>query len=332
MKPVIRPFIILIVLSLSALSFALKTKDGVVTIDPTWDENVSFINPERTKDYDYLNPWYKQWNLDPQRVNLAPFVTDPLDYTTSVPQPDTTIPIVVIPATVDTEQASQLFKAAVKDLNIMCRLFDNRLKLSQPVNTDPFRNIYFNYRSDQYRDHCLQSFWGRKTRNTDCIYIQGYGALFFMRVGLRLTAPPPPVKPKEKPSEPVDKVWHQIKRELYGPRNVRTDQSGKGYDIDRVEWLKTNIVKNLKHAANVKCLKSDELVIVTANGNEKEAGSPKVLIVRAKKSDIDAFSEGTLDLESFREKVQIVAPPRAKPAKGSEQATGKPDTAEGTEE
>ncbi|MHC4691423.1 MAG: hypothetical protein ACYS67_01690 [Planctomycetota bacterium] len=331
MKSLSRLFIILIVLSLSTHSFAIKTKDGVVTLDPTSGENVYSIYPESTKYYDYLDPLYRQGNLNPQLVNLDPFlITDPFNYTKSVPQPDTTIPIVVIPATMDTEQTSQLSKAAVKDLNIMCRLFDIQLQLPSPVSTDPFSNIYNYYRSDQYQDPGVQSFWGRKTRNTDCIYIQGYGALFFMRVNLSLTAPPPPVKPKEKPSEPVDKVWHQIKRDLYGPRNVNTDQSGRG--IDRVEWLKTNIVKNLRHAANIKCLKPDELVIVTANGNEKEAGTPKVLIVRAKKSDIDAFSEGTLDLDGFREKVQIVAPPRAKSAGDSEQATDKPDTAEATEE
>ncbi len=323
MKSLIRPFIILIVLSLSSLSFALK----VVKPGSNWHENVSF-DMENKKDDDYLIHLYNQLYRDPKELNLDHFLIEP-SYTTSVPQPDTTIPIVVIPATMDTEQASQLSKAAVKDLNIMCRLFDNQLKLPQLVKTEPFRNIYVTYRSDQYLD-LLHSFWGSKTRNTNCIYIQGYGALFFMRVDLPLTAPPPPVKPKEKPSEPVDKVWHQIKRELYGPRNVSTDQSGKG--IDRVEWLKTNIVKNLRHAANIKCLKPDELVIVTANGNEKEAGPPKVLIVRAKKSDIDAFSEGTLDLDGFREKIQIVAPPRAKPAKAPEQATGKPEKSEGAEE
>lgn len=331
MKSLIRPFIILIVLSLSTHSFAIKTKDGVVTLDPTSGENVYSIYPESTKYYDYLAPGYKKYNQDQQAINLVPFVTDPFNYTNSVPQPDTTIPIVVIPAAVDTEQTSQLFKAAVKDLNIMCRLFDIQLQLSSPVSTDPFSNIYTYYRSDQYLDP-LQSFWGRKTRNTNCIYIQGYGALFFMRVDLPLTAPPPPVKPKEKPSEPVDKFWYQIERDLYGPWNIPEDKSSKGYDIDRVEWLKTNIVKNLKYAANIKCLKPDELVIVTANGNEKTAGPPKVLIVRAKKSDIDEFSKGTLDLNSFREKVQIVAPPRAKPAKGPEQATGEPDTSEGTED
>ena len=90
--------------------------------------------------------------------------------------------------------------------------------------------------------------------------------------------------------------------------------------------------RNGSHNLRYYPLKPDELVIVTANGNEKQAGTPKVLIVRAKKSDIDAFSEGTLDLDGFREKVQIVAPPRAKPAGDPEQATDKPDTAEGTKE
>jgi hypothetical protein len=241
------------------------------------------------------------------------------------------IPVVVIPAALGgIEQIPLLFNAAVRDLNIMCRLFDNRLKLSKPDNTDPFNNIFY-YRSDQYLDP-LRSFWGRKTRNTNCIYIEGYGALFLMRANIPLTAPQQSVKPKEKPSEPIDKVWRQTESELYGSKNVQTDQPGKGYDTNMVEEFKTNIVKTLKHAANIKCLKSDELVIVTVNDPQKKAGPPGVLIVRAKKSDIDEFSKGTLDLDSFREKVQIVAPPRAKDARGSEQATDKPDTAEGTKE
>jgi hypothetical protein len=212
----------------------------------------------------------------------------------------------------------------------MCRLFDNRLKLSKPDNTDPFNNIFY-YRSDQYLDP-LQTFWGGKTRNTNCIYIEGYGALFLMRANIPLTAPPQPMKPKEKPSEPIDKVWRNTESELYGSPNVQTEQPGKRYDTDMVEEFKTNIVKTLKHAANIKCLKSDELVIVTVNGPQKKAGPPKVLIVRAEKSDIDEFSKGTLDLDGFREKVQIVAPPSDKSAKSPEQSTDEPDTTEGAEE
>jgi hypothetical protein len=237
----------------------------------------------------------------------------------------------VIPAAVDTKQTSQLFDAAVKDLNIMCRLFDNQLKLASSANENLITDIYFHSISD-WDFEPLQTFWGGKTRNTNCIYIEGYGALFLMRANIPLTASPKPVKPKEKPSEPVDKVWHQIQRELYGAPNVQTKKSAKGYDTDTVEEFKTNIVKTLKHAANIKCLKSDELVIVTASGSEKVTGPPKVLIVRAKKSDIDAFSKGTLDLDGFREKVQIVAPPSDKSDKDPEQTTDETDTTEETED
>lgn len=332
MKTLIRTFVILIVLSLSALSFAMKTKDGVVTLDPTSDENVSFINLDSTKDYDYIELWPDQGDPNSTTVNLEAFLTEPsyYRYIASVPQPDTTIPIVVIPAAVDTEQTSQLFDAAVKELNIMCRLFDNQLKLARPVNTDPFRNIGY-YLSGQDLT-LMRGFWDQNNRNTNCIYIEGYGALFLMRVNIPLTASPKPAQQKEKPSEPIDKVWRQAESELYGSPNVQTEKPGKGYDTDAVEEFKTNIVKTLKHAANIKCLKSDDLVIVTANGPQKKAGPPKVLIVRAKKSDIDEFSKGTLDLDGFREKVQIVASPSSKKASAPEQTTGQPDTAEEAEE
>ncbi|MHC4088541.1 MAG: hypothetical protein ACYSWZ_22135 [Planctomycetota bacterium] len=357
MKSLIRPFVILIVLSLSALSFALKTEDGVFTPGSQRDETVNSINTEVrvfspdsqsdeifysitsgiTKDSNYVELWSQHGDLNSPVLNLDSFLTEPSYYRhiASVPQPDSTIPIVVIPAAVETEQTSQLFDAAVKDLNIMCRLFDNQLKLAMPDNTDPFTNItdiYVGISDEGVVSMRPFGFCDQNNRNTNCIYIEGYGALFLMRANIPLTAPPKPVKPKEKPSEPVDKIWHQIKRELYGAPNVQTEKPGKGYDTDAVEEFTTNIVKTLKHAANIKCLKSDDLVIVTANGPQKKAGPPRVLVVRAKKSDIDEFSKGTLDLDSFREKVHIVAPPSSKRAKNPEQATGKPDTAEGAEE
>jgi hypothetical protein len=328
MKSLIRPFIILIVLSLSALSFALKTEDGVFTPASQWNEIYPSVNSEGA-----VELLFQQRDPNSPTINVEALLREPSYFVRSVAlsEPDSTIPIVVIPAAVDTKQTSQLFDAAVKDLNIMCRLFDNQLKLASSANANLITDIYFYNLSDLDSDP-LQTFWGQNNRNTNCIYIEGYGALFLMRANIPLTASPKPVKPKEKPSEPIDKVWNQIKRELYGSRNVPEDKSSKGYDINRVEEFKTNIVKTLKHAANIKCLKSDELVIVTASGNEKTAGPPKVLIVRAKKSDIDTFSKGTLDLDGFREKVQIVSPPSDKSAKDSEQPTDEPGTTEAAEE
>ena len=245
--------------------------------------------------------------------------------------PASTIPVLVIPAAGDTKQTSQPSWATVKELNIMCRVFDNKLKLYQPALPDLLSNIYFQTRSDQSLD-VLRTFFGQMTHNTKCIYLEGYGALFLMNVNFQLTAPPPLELPKQKPTEPaepVDKVWEQIKRELYAPPSVPKEPVRKAFDINKVEQLTTNIVKTLKHAANIQCLKPDEFVIVTVNGNEQTIGAPRVLTVltvRAKKSDIDAFAKATLNLDQFRKKVQIVTPPIRKRGWGPEQATGEPDT------
>jgi len=244
--------------------------------------------------------------------------------------PASTIPVLVIPAAGDTKQTSQPSWATVKELNIMCRVFDNELKLYQPAPPDPFSNIYFDNRSHQSLD-LLRTFFGQMTRNTKCIYLEGYGVLFLMSVNFQLTASPPLELPKQKPAEPVDvdKVWEQIKRELYAPQSVSKDQAPEASDTNKVEQLTRNIVKTLKHAANIQCLKPDEFVIVTVNGNEQTIGAPRVLTVltvRAKKSDIDAFAKATLNLDQFRKKVQIVTPPIYKRGWGPKQATGEPDT------
>ena len=149
-----------------------------------------------------------------------------------------------------------------------------------------------------------------------------------MRVNFSLTAPPPLELPKQKPAEPVDpvdKVWEQIKGELYGPKKVSKNQVRKASDTNKVEQLTTNIVKTLKHAANIQCLKPGELVIVTVNGSEPAPSIPTVLTVRARKSDIDAFAKTALNLDQFRKKVQITTPPIRKRGWGPEQATGEPD-------
>ncbi len=121
------------------------------------------------------------------------------------------------------------------------------------------------------------------------------------------------------------------------------------YDADKVEKLKTTLIESLKHAANIRILKPDESVILSITGSgvssdkivgiigypgtdqklviEKSGGkqitkvytgglpddlqlsSPKVLVMRAKKTDIDSFAKGDLNLDSFRQRVQIISYP-----------------------
>ena len=121
------------------------------------------------------------------------------------------------------------------------------------------------------------------------------------------------------------------------------------YDAEKVENLKTTLIESLKHAANIRILKPDESVILSITGtgtssnkivgimglpgtdqtiivqekggnkvtqvytgdlpNDLKLSSPTVLVIRAKKTDIDNFAKGGLNLESFRQRVQIISYP-----------------------
>lgn len=131
-------------------------------------------------------------------------------------------------------------------------------------------------------------------------------------------------------------------------RGREMDDQQEKYDAEKVESLKTNLIEALKHAANIRAMKPDESVILSITGSGisdrivsmqpiagtnqtlivKESGgkqitrvytgglpediklsSPTMLIIRAKKTDIDNFAKGNLNLEQFRGKVQILSYP-----------------------
>jgi hypothetical protein len=121
------------------------------------------------------------------------------------------------------------------------------------------------------------------------------------------------------------------------------------YDAEKVEKLKTTLIESLKHAANIRILKPDESVVLSITGSgvssdkivsmvdipgtdqilvvqekggskvtkvykgglpgDLQLSSPTVLVIRAKKSDIDGFAKGSLNLDSFRQRVQILSYP-----------------------
>jgi hypothetical protein len=178
-------------------------------------------------------------------------------------------------------------------------------------------------------------------RGSLSIFIEGYGALFLMKADFPLL--PMPEEPAEEvKKEDADQTWEQAKRELHSPgmTNVvipHPKQFGKEmpkYDKEKVESLKSNLIKTLKYASNIRALKSDEfaVAVVTSAGQnrggpvtqsvmvstggktlvnqsgqaEAQGSSPGVLTIRAKKSDIDAYSKGEISLEQFSQKVNVL--------------------------
>jgi hypothetical protein len=233
--------------------------------------------------------------------------------------------ILVIPAA---EMKVENLAAVTEDMSVMSRIFDN--KISQ-ANLTTEQGKWFTQRYNWL----VQG--GGST--TEAIYLEGYGALFLLRVNMLLSAPPAPQQEEKTEEADTDPVWAQMRRQMYEPQEARRsrtdDRPEEKYDAEKVETLKTNLIKTLKHAANIRALKSDQLVILTVIGDGSRSGAnitrsyiygrrtdsrrivqtlpeveadslqPTVLTICAKKSDIDAFAKGEIDYDQFRKRTGI---------------------------
>jgi len=216
----------------------------------------------------------------------------------------------------------------MEDMTVMCRIFDKRLEQS---------NLISGRFTTNYQILSRPFSWG--SRSTGAMYIQGYGALFLTKVDFLLSPPPEAPEEKETEEEGTDPLWTQMRQEIYAPEEVgrgrRTgERPEEKYNAEKVENLKTTLIKALKHAANIRVLKPDESVILTVTGKASQSGqldtrvyisghsryiatepggagtgslSPTVLTIRAKKSDIDAFAKGQLNFDQFTEKTQLLS-------------------------
>jgi hypothetical protein len=192
------------------------------------------------------------------------------------------------------------------------------------------------------------------------LYLEGYGALFFLDVNYPLVAPPAR-KAEAETKEQTSSEWDEARRELYHQAAAPSlnyldmqqftyfDPRAEQYDADKVERLKSDLLSALKNAAHIRHLKGEETVtvLVAGRGGKGEsrpvprsvgaygggmggiggggmgssfmgvsttpgvsrasaAGQAGRLILRARKSDIDAFQKEKLSLEEFRKKVTVI--------------------------
>ena len=110
------------------------------------------------------------------------------------------------------------------------------------------------------------------------LYLDGYGAVFILRVRYPLT-PPPEKTEQTKTNEPPSSEWTETWQDLYGSKGGWDSDLSKGfsrewsfskglgssaeeYDADKVEKLKVALLEALKNATNIRNLRSDEKVIV----------------------------------------------------------------------
>jgi hypothetical protein len=241
--------------------------------------------------------------------------------------------ILIIPTT---EMQQQEMTGLIEDMTVMCRIFDKKLSQSNLISELPLIGNLILPRHSSI-----------DSRSMKAMYIQGYGALFVLDVDFPL-APPPEKEEKQEAEQEGDPLWQQMKKEIFSPQEAAQQTPGRQrreYDPDKVNDLKTTIKKALVHAANIRGLKPDESVVltITGSGASSNIGTvsmtnynqvivhykdknvtkvltspslsdlgislPVVMVIRAKKSYIDALAQDKIDYDQFEQKVQLISYP-----------------------
>jgi len=160
------------------------------------------------------------------------------------------------------------------------------------------------------------------------LYIENYGALFFLGVNFPLLAP----AERHIEEKPVgDSAWEDARQELYGQRVGGLGEPGEGYSQEKVDKLKETLFEALKNATNIRGLKAEDFLTVWVCGgnsggkvrmvknkgadgaNVVVADAPisqarrTVLTIRVRKSEVDDYAKGKISLEDFEKRAQLTA-------------------------
>jgi hypothetical protein len=166
--------------------------------------------------------------------------------------------VLVIP---DSEVKPEELDAITQDLLVMSHILDERFREPSTI-----KGMFTDF----------GDFFGRDSRKTEAIYIQGYGTLFLMEVNFTFTPPPKSQEQEdEETAEDVDPTWQRAKQKIFSPRGLGGGSdfvSKEKYSAEKIDQLKTELIRTLKHAANIRNLKPDEWVILTVIGQGRQAG------------------------------------------------------------
>jgi hypothetical protein len=221
----------------------------------------------------------------------------------------------------------ETFAAITEDLPVMCRIFDKAL---YPGKRSAGAWAYMS------RGDSLGWLFTQQSGRTQSLYLDGYGAVFFVQVDFPLMAPQQQEEPK--PEESADRVWSQTMNELRGQEDRRDNEAtGPAYDTQKVDNLKATLIKTLRHAANLRVRPQDQITLVIGShaamggvlqehaqwlypqqrrvlvpmNNPKRPDSPEpdpaaTLVLHTTKADVDAMAAGKLTADQFALKVQTL--------------------------
>jgi hypothetical protein len=226
--------------------------------------------------------------------------------------------VLVIPTA---DAAPERIAETTEDLRVMLQIL--REKLSEPR---MIRGVLRDYGSLLGED-----------RRAEAIYLEGSAALFV--IGADFPASSPSQQPGEgelrsRPQgEAADPVWQRARQKLHSPGARTPSPSGQTQTMT-FEQFQEELLRSLKHAANIRHIDPNELIVLTLIAQNEDtsrtadadlmrqyeniygsdykammglghpAPATTVLTMQAKKADIDAFAQGALDFDKFRQKVR----------------------------
>ena len=149
------------------------------------------------------------------------------------------------------EVTPEQFTQTAEDMRVMLNIL--REKLSEPRT---IRGVLYDY----------GDFFGDTGRAVEALYLQGYAAIFMLKADFPLSLPTQQGQAEMQKTEPADPVWQRARDRLYSPQNTSPYGPGgmpREADQKSLDQLKEDLVKALKHAANIRNIDPNEWVILT---------------------------------------------------------------------
>ncbi len=142
-----------------------------------------------------------------------------------------------------------------EDLRIMLQIL--REKLSEPR---MIQGAFVNF----------GDFFGDRDRALEAFYLQGSAAVFVLEMDSPFAFAPAPSGGGEEGKETVDPVWQRARQRLAAPQTPAPGEAGK---MD-FQQFQEDLLKTLRHAANLRSVEPNESVIVTIIAHEESGAWP----------------------------------------------------------
>jgi len=147
--------------------------------------------------------------------------------------------------------APQQFAQIAEDMRVMLDILHEKLSESRPIG-----GMLSNY----------GDFFPGADAAVEALYVQRYAAIFMLKADFPLSSPTSQDQTEPQSTEPADPVWQRARDRLYAPQNpTRYGAHGLPGQVDErsFDQFKEDLIQVFKHAANIRNLDPNDLIILT---------------------------------------------------------------------